>query len=188
MYRTVRFHLGTLAFGSLIITICRIIQLVLEYIDRKLKKFENPVTKAILCCCKCLFYCLENFLRFLNKNAYIMTAIHGTAFCTSARNAFELLLRNVLRVFALNKVTGFLFFLSKLLVSLGMGASMYTYLSWQMQTTNLQVKYLEVPSVIIAIITFMISSIFFGVYSMAVDTLFLCFRKFPWNKMIWIWK
>lgn len=100
-----RYHLGTLAFGSLIITICRIIRVILEYIDHKLKKYDNPVTRAIMCCLKCFFWCLEKFLRFINRNAYIMCAIHGKNFCASAKDAFSLLMRNILRVFVLDKVS-----------------------------------------------------------------------------------
>lgn len=100
-----RYHIGTLAFGSLIIAICRIIRLVLEYIDHKLKKYDNEITRAIMCCLKCFFWCLEKFLKFINKNAYIMCAIHGKNFCASAKDAFGLLMRNILRVFVLDKVS-----------------------------------------------------------------------------------
>lgn len=102
--RVLRYHIGTLAFGSLIIAICRMIRVCLEYIDHKLKKYDNGFTKAILCCLKCFFWCLEKFLKFINKNAYIMCAIHGKNFCTSAKDAFLLLMRNIIRVFVLDKV------------------------------------------------------------------------------------
>lgn len=173
-----RYHLGTVAFGSLIITICRVIRVILEYIDQKLKKWDNEVTKCLLCCCKCLFWCLETFLRFMSQNAYIMCAIHGKPFCSSARDAFNLLMRNFLRVVALDKVTEFLFFLTKLLVTIGMGAATYFYFT--NEKFGVQLHYVQVPVVIIMIGTYLIASVFFGVYSMAVDTLFLCFCKsFP---------
>lgn len=84
------------------------IRLVLEYIDHKLKKYDNELTKAVLCCCKCCFWCLEKFLKFLNQNAYIMCAIHGKNFCASAKDAFMLLMRNIIRVFVLDKVPIFI--------------------------------------------------------------------------------
>lgn len=93
-----------MAFGSLIIAICRMIRVFLEYLDRKLKKYDNPFTRAIMCCLKCFFWCLEKFLKFINKNAYIMCAVHGKNFCSSARRAFGLLMRNIVRVFVLDKV------------------------------------------------------------------------------------
>uniref|UniRef100_A0A182W864 Choline transporter-like protein n=1 Tax=Anopheles minimus TaxID=112268 RepID=A0A182W864_9DIPT len=173
--RTILYHLGTLAFGSLIIAICKIIRAFLEYLDHKLKGYDNGVTRAILCCCRCFFWCLESFLKFLNTNAYIMCAIYGKNFCTSAKDAFSLLTRNVLRVIALDKVTGFLFFLSKLLLASGMAAVTYTYFDSDLPKTPL--NYPFVPAVLVFIGTYIIASIFFSVYSVAVDTLFLCFLE-----------
>lgn len=98
------YHLGTCAFGSLLIAICRIIRLILTHVERKLKGYDNAFTRALICCLKCFFWCLENFLRFLNKNSYIMCAVHGSNFCTSSKNAFNLVMRNLLRVYALDKV------------------------------------------------------------------------------------
>ncbi|KAJ8977658.1 hypothetical protein NQ317_002460 [Molorchus minor] len=176
--RSLRYHVGTLAFGSLIIAICRIIRVALEYLDHKLKKYDNELTKCIMCFLKCFFWCLEKFLKFINKNAYIMCAIHGKNFCASAKDAFMLLMRNIVRVFVLDKVTDFLFFLSKVLVTLGVGAVSYVIFATDLTPyDNSGLNYGVVPVVIIMICTYLISSIFFSVYSMAVDTLFLCFLE-----------
>lgn len=72
---------------------------MLEYVEEKLKQYhqDNPLVKAMLCCCKCCFWCLEKFMKFINRNAYIMTAVYGKNFCWSAKEAFSLLLRNVAR-------------------------------------------------------------------------------------------
>ncbi|GBP87263.1 CTL-like protein 2 [Eumeta japonica] len=180
IFRTIRYHLGTVAFGALIITIVRIIRLMLEYIDQKLKKFDNPFTRCVLCLCKCCFLCLENFLKFINKNAYIMCAVHGNNFCKSARDAFSLLMRNIVRVVVLDKVTDFIFFLSKLLISIGVGIAVYYLLQWTYVyevTGGEHLHYNYVPAIILSIATYLITTIFFNVYSMAVDTLFLCFLE-----------
>ncbi|XP_063633222.1 choline transporter-like 2 isoform X3 [Cydia splendana] len=180
IYRTVCFHLGTVAFGALIIAIVRVIRIMLEYIDHKLKKFDNPLTRCILCCCKCCFWCLESFLKFINKNAYIMCAVHGKNFCASARDAFSLLMRNIIRVVVLDKVTDFIFFLSKLLLSIGVGFAVYYLMEWGLvyevtQGQRLHSNY--VPAILLGVATYLISTIFFNVYAMAVDTLFLCFLE-----------
>ena len=75
------------------------IRLMLEYVEEKLKQYhqDNPLVKAMLCCCKCCFWCLEKFMKFINRNAYIMTAVYGKNFCWSAKEAFSLLLRNIAR-------------------------------------------------------------------------------------------
>ncbi|EMP33209.1 Choline transporter-like protein 5 [Chelonia mydas] len=119
--RAIRYHTGSLAFGSLILAIVQLIRIILEYLDHKLKGTQNSCTRFLLCCLKCCFWCLEKFIKFINRNAYIMIAIYGKNFCTSAKEAFFLLMRNVVRVAVLDKVTDFLLFLGKLLVAGGVG-------------------------------------------------------------------
>ncbi len=43
-------------------------------------------------------------------------AIYGYGFCRSARDAFKLILRNVIRVFVVDKITDFVLFIGKLAV------------------------------------------------------------------------
>uniref|UniRef100_A0A8C3XUS6 Choline transporter-like protein n=1 Tax=Chelydra serpentina TaxID=8475 RepID=A0A8C3XUS6_CHESE len=96
--RAIRYHTGSLAFGSLILAIVQLIRIILEYLDHKLKGTQNSFTRFLLCCLKCCFWCLEKFIKFINRNAYIMIAIYGKNFCTSAKEAFFLLMRNVVRI------------------------------------------------------------------------------------------
>ncbi|XP_032510800.2 choline transporter-like 2 isoform X3 [Danaus plexippus] len=179
IYTTIRYHLGTVAFGALIIAIVRVIRVILEYIDHKVKKFDNAFTRAILCCCRCFFWCLENFLKFVNKNAYIMCAIHGKNFCKSASDAFSLLMRNVVRLVVLDKMADWIFFLSKLCISLGVGLGVFYLLEWGAlyEAGAARLHHHHVPAALLAIATYLICTIFFNVYSTAVDTLFLCFLE-----------
>lgn len=39
---------------------------------------ENKFAKFLMTCLKCCFWCLEKFIRFLNRNAYIMVSRPGT--------------------------------------------------------------------------------------------------------------
>ena len=68
-YRVCRYHLGTLAFGSLILSFIRMVRVALEWIEDKIKEHgaENPLIKAVMCCCKCCLWCLEKFIRFINR-------------------------------------------------------------------------------------------------------------------------
>mmetsp|Transcript_14870 Transcript_14870/g.25406 ORF Transcript_14870/g.25406 Transcript_14870/m.25406 type:complete len:555 (+) Transcript_14870:337-2001(+) len=87
------YHSGTAAFGALIIAIIKMIRAFISYLQKKADEMDSSIAKAILCCCQCCFYCLEKCMRFINKNAYIQTAIFGSSFCTSAKEAFFLILR-----------------------------------------------------------------------------------------------
>ncbi|KAM8824152.1 choline transporter-like protein 2 isoform 1-T2 [Synchiropus picturatus] len=178
--RCLRYHVGTLAFGSLLLSIIQIIRVLLEYLDHKLKGAHNKCTKFLLCCLKCCFWCLEKFIKFLNRNAYIMTAIYGKNFCTSARDAFFLLMRNIIRVAVLDKVTDFLLFLGKLLVVGLVGVFAFFFFSGRVKAfedTAPHLNYYWVPILTVVIGSYLIAHGFFSVYAMAVDTLFLCFLE-----------
>ena len=76
------------------------------------------------------------------------------------------------------QVTDFLFFLGKLFITVGVGALAYLFFATDITGfDNSGLNYNIVPVIIIMIITFFIATMFFNVYSMAVDTLFLCFCK-----------
>ena len=198
-HRSVRYHLGTVAFGSLIIAILRMIRVILEKIEGKLAKYhqDNIIVKGVMCVCKCCFWCLEKFMRFLNRNAYIMCAVQGTNFCSSAKDAFFLLLRNVARLAVLTGVTNFLMFLSKIVVVGICAALSYILFSGSIKVILVSILFTVIlllqevsselplpplnfpllPTILISLAAYLISSCFFSVYEMAIDTLFLCFLQ-----------
>ncbi|XP_069491114.1 choline transporter-like protein 4 [Ambystoma mexicanum] len=180
--RTLRYHTGSLAFGALILTIVQMIRIVLEYLDHKLKNVQNPCTKFLMCCLKCCFWCLEKFIKFLNRNAYIMIAVYGKNFCVSAKNAFKLLMRNIVRVVVLDKVTDLLIFFGKLLVVGGVGVLAFFFFTDRIPINDPNFKsptlnYYWIPILTVVVGAYLIAQGFFSVYNMCVDTLFLCFLE-----------
>ncbi|XP_072245765.1 choline transporter-like protein 5-B isoform X2 [Leuresthes tenuis] len=176
--RAIRYHTGSLAFGSLILALVQMIRIVLEYLDHKLRGSQNAVARFLLCCLKGCFWCMEHFIKFMNRNAYIMIAIYGKNFCSSSKEAFFLLMRNVVRVAVLDKVTDFLLFLGKLLVSGGVGVLAFFFFSQKIPGLQEEVPILNyswVPLVTVIFGSYMIANGFFNIYAMCVDTLFLCF-------------
>uniref|UniRef100_A0A8C6WKM9 Choline transporter-like protein n=1 Tax=Neogobius melanostomus TaxID=47308 RepID=A0A8C6WKM9_9GOBI len=180
--RALRYHTGSLAFGALILTLVQIVRLILEYIDRKTKRSQNKCARYVLICLKCCFWCLEKCVKFLNRNAYIMIAIYGKNFCVSAKNAFMLLMRNIVRVVVLDKVTDMLLFFGKLMVVGGVGVLSFFFFTGRISLPGNtfsagSLNYYWVPMVAVIIGSFLIASGFFSVYNMCVDTLFLCFLE-----------
>uniref|UniRef100_A0A1A8IVZ5 Choline transporter-like protein 2 n=1 Tax=Nothobranchius kuhntae TaxID=321403 RepID=A0A1A8IVZ5_NOTKU len=176
--RALRYHTGSLAFGSLILSLVQVIRVILEYLDHKLKGAQNRFAKFLLSCLKCCFWCLEKCIKFLNRNAYIMIAIYGKSFCTSARDAFFLLMRNIVRVAVLDKVTDFLLFLGKLLIVGIVGIFSFFFFSGRIRAVEdaaPALNYYWVPILTVVFGAYLIAHGFFSVYAMCVDTLFLCF-------------
>nr|KAF6276773.1 solute carrier family 44 member 4 [Myotis myotis] len=179
--RTLRYHTGSLAFGALILMLVQIARVILEYIDHKLRVAQNPVARCIMCCFKCCLWCLEKFIKFLNRNAYIMIAIYGKNFCVSARDAFMLLMRNVVRVVVLDKVTDLLLLFGKLLVVGGVGVLSFFLFTGRLglgqDLESRPLNYYWLPIMIAVLGAHVVASGFFSVFGMCVDTLFLCFLE-----------
>uniref|UniRef100_A0A6I8PP74 Choline transporter-like protein n=1 Tax=Ornithorhynchus anatinus TaxID=9258 RepID=A0A6I8PP74_ORNAN len=180
--RTLRYHPGSLAFGALILSLVQMARLILEYLDHKLKGSKNSVARCLLCCLKCCFWCLERYIKILNRNAYIMIAIYGKNFCISARNAFMLLMRNLTRVFVLDKVTDLLLFFGKLLVVGAVGILSFFFFSNRIPPPSEHFRaptlnFYWLPMLVVIFGSYIIAHGFFSVFAMCVDTLFLCFLE-----------
>eukprot|EP00158_Paraphelidium_tribonemae_P004854 Partr_v1_DN27006_c0_g1_i1_m28801 putative Solute carrier family 44 member len=171
--RVLRYHLGSIALGSLVIAVIQLIRAILFYIQRTLKGKQNKPAKALLACCSCCFACVEKVFKFINKNAYIHMASFGTPFCTAAKDAFQLLVRNAFRLIAIDMVSGFILFLSKVVVTCISGAGSYYAMKYYFEDSPLY--YPSATVFVIMVAAFAISSVFMYVHGMAIDTIFLSF-------------
>ena len=184
------YHLGSIAFGSLLIAICKFLRTLITLVERRLKsatgnnKVIGCFIKFMGCCCKCCLWCLEKVLKFINRNAYIMVAIYGRNFCKSAYDAIKLLASNPLRALVLDRVTDFILFLGRLLITAGVGVLGFFFFSkaFYIHPTFRryfapELRYYWVPLVCVIIGAYLITKIFFTVFEMAVDTIFLCAMK-----------
>ncbi|XP_064193747.1 choline transporter-like protein 1 [Anguilla rostrata] len=168
--RLARYHLGTVAKGSFIITLVEIPRLILMYIHNQLKGKENACARCMLKACICCLWCLEKCLRYLNQNAYAATAINSTSFCTSARDAFVILVENALRVAAINTVGDFVLFLGKVLIVSCTAFAGVLALNYQRDYTVW-----VLPLLIVCLFAFLVAHCFLSIYEIVVDVLFLCF-------------
>ena len=76
VYWVFRYHLGSIAFGAFLIALVQLIRIIFEYYANKIEKAnkENPVVKCLLCATRCYLDCLERFIKFITKNAYIQVS------------------------------------------------------------------------------------------------------------------
>ncbi|XP_077381171.1 choline transporter-like protein 1 [Festucalex cinctus] len=168
--RTLRYHLGTLAKGAFIITLVKIPRLILTYIHSQLKGKENACARCMLKACVCCLWCLEKCLAYLNQNAYTATAINSTSFCTSARDAFVILVENAVRVATINTVGDFVLFLGKVLIVACTAFAGVLALNYQREYTVW-----VLPLIIVCVFAYMVAHCFLSVFENVVDVLFLCF-------------
>jgi choline transporter-like protein 2/4/5 len=188
------YHLGSVAFGALLIAICKLLRTIIQIIERRLKSVAdragtigcclNCFICFISCCCKCCFLCLEHFLKFMNRNAYIMVGIYGSTFCKSARDALALLAANPLRAIVLDRITDFALFLGRFLITMGIGVLAFNFFAKNFYIDPYfqpyfapDLHYYWLPLAVTIVMSYFVSKVFFSVFEMAVDTIFLCAMK-----------
>merc|ERR1719499_2088861 len=119
MWRITRYHMGTIAFGAMIIAIIRMIRAVLVYMETQMMKYdENCVAKCIVCCVHCCLNCMECCLDKLSKDGFIFVNIYGTPFCSSAISAFDMIWKHLTTVAALTVVSDYVEFIGKISISM----------------------------------------------------------------------
>jgi len=72
-FNLVRYHLGTVAVGSLIISLVQFVRSILATLQFYLKGHEGVISKCLFRTCQCCLYCFEKILKYLSRNAYIET-------------------------------------------------------------------------------------------------------------------
>ncbi|GAB0192952.1 choline transporter-like protein 3 [Grus japonensis] len=164
------YHLGTAVKGSFLITILRIPRMVLLYLYNVLKQKESACAKCLFKCCFCWVWCQEICLRYFNQHAYTTTAIHGTNFCTSAKDAVFILAKNSAKLASISCFGDFILFLGKVFVvcfTVFGGLMAFNY--------HRELQAWVVPLLLVGFFAYLISHSFLSVFEVTVDAMFLCF-------------
>ncbi|KAG5678794.1 hypothetical protein PVAND_008429 [Polypedilum vanderplanki] len=172
MSKLIKYHLGSVAKGSFLITLFKIPRLILSYLYAKLKAYSrdgNSVADCCLKCCICCFWCLEKFIRYLNHNAYTVIAIESINFCPAAGVAWKAIWTHVVSVGTINSIGDLVLFLGKLAVSGICGFIALLFLK-----NDSEIQFYMVPVFIIALFAFFVAHVILSLYEIVVDTLFLC--------------
>jgi hypothetical protein len=177
IYRLVRYHIGSIAFGSLIIAIIQMIRIMLSYAQYQAKKLqgkEGKVIKYALACLQCYVACFERFIRFLNKNAYIQIALTGKNFCVSAKNAFFLIFRNPVRFGVVAGIGAVFIAFGKIFIGAITALGAFLVITkWDKYSEDIYSPFF--PTLLVFIGAYGIGAIFMTVYGLAADTILACF-------------
>jgi choline transporter-like protein 2/4/5 len=172
---TLRYHMGTVAIGSLLVALIQLARVVLVILEQRMKELHNRTEAArflfkVLNCC--LAY-LERVVKFINKNGYIMCAMQGSNFVTSARDALNLLAANALSVGAVTVIAEYVMLFGKVLVTIA--TMILTYLIIQAANKDDGLTGGWVILLIVMIVAFLVSCLFANVFAVCIDTVLLCY-------------
>lgn len=165
-----RYHLGSVLFGSFIVAVIQFIRYLMAYFEKQAQAQKNRVMVLVLKILQCCIWCFEKCVQFLNKNAYIQIALLGKPFCTSAKKAFFLILRNALRFGTVAVLGNIIHGIGFLCIISGTTVSGY----FIVRAMHADVSPV-VPLILYACVSYLVASLYMDVFGLAVDTSLQCF-------------
>ena len=93
LYRTLRYHLGSVAFGALLVAIVQAIRVAFEFVIARARGLSDAssVGKLAVECTRCCLWCLEQCLRLISSLALIFVALDGGSFLGGCKDTLALL-------------------------------------------------------------------------------------------------
>ena len=170
------YHVGTLAFGSFLIAVLWLVQVILSYIYSKLKEVgaEDSSAAFLVKCAGCFVACFERTLKYINKHAYIETALRNLDFCPAAAKCMEITTKNFIRFGVLLGITELFLFMGSLFITCLTTFLMNYVIQAYADTYGIEVDTIG-PLLFIFVFTLTICVIFSYVYEVSADSLLHCY-------------
>jgi len=167
--RVFRFHLGSMAFGSLVIALAQFLQWVLAYVERHLNQGNSFVIRMVFKCCMCCLWCLEKSIKFITYYGFVFVALRGDNFCSSCFMTFKFIVANPMQAAMNSLVTRLLTLCCYFTIPVGCAIGTYIYI--EQRTDIVDAIY---PSAAVVILSAFVTQACMGVFECVVTTIFVC--------------
>jgi len=179
-------HLGTMAFGALIIAIVQTIRTVVMYIDQQTQQMQNQnlVLKVVMKGVQCCLACLQKTIEVITYYGFVFVAMQGQPFCKACYSTFVFVISNPAQV-AINKVVvKILVILIGLSTPVISACAAFAYLEWCSIDPFYKDKYNNLVAVAVTfLISYIVTTGVVSIYECAIDSIFLCaFKDMADNK------
>lgn len=182
--RTLRYYLGSVAFGSLLIAFIQFVRTVFAYIQRRLQKGSaatggpGPAVKFALCCIQCCLKCMQVLVEMVTRNAYIYVALKGVSFCAAGRRVFGLLTQNAATLVMVNVLSEVLMFIAKVGIACACGWGCFVLLENVPRFRAGGADEITSTWLLVLVTMFFaysVASTFMALFDLTVDTVLVCF-------------
>ncbi|CAK4072614.1 unnamed protein product [Aphanomyces euteiches] len=184
LFNAVVLSFGSIAFGSLIVSVIQTIQTILAFFRNLAKESENAVAVCLLGCLECLIKLISDLVQYFNKYAYSYVGIYGFSFLRAGKETFELFEKMGWSAIANDSLIDNVLFAGSIFVGLAGAAAGYGAVSYDRQYNNrLWTQNLENPTATLGVsgllIGFSICYIVMAVINSSVATTFVLFAEDP---------
>ena len=176
-----RYHIGTLAFGSLIVATVTLIQIACKafftYLENNAPG-NNPASfmlKLVSNCVQCCLWCFKKTVEFINSYAYIYCFVENVGFCNGCMKSFQLMVRYPAQITINTSVQFVLSTLLTLTTPLVCGVCAFTYFDFLADDANshLSTGGMMLPGTV-AVLALLMSRAFASVWEQVIQSLTVC--------------
>jgi hypothetical protein len=171
-------HLGSMAFGSLLIAVCWTLRLLLQALEYSFRGQNQRgmwllrlTMKSLICCMECL----KRTVQFISFYGFIYVAVEGDGFCRACKATFKLLGAHAAQVIINGIVQKLLLLLIGLTTPIGCAAGAFLYLETQPSYVLVHSPFYS--GIVIFLLAFLITSATCQVFAVSIDTVFVCAFK-----------
>lgn len=172
IYRTVRYHLGTIAFSSALIAILQTIECILIYVQKQIGETNNPFAKMVLKIALAVVKCLECIMDRCNKSTLVVTAVLGSPFCAGCGKSLQLFFKNMALMSLGTGMIMLLCLLSNIVIAL-MSAGFCGYIFLGVENAE-HLNSNLMPLLSGFIVSYFIAKLCLGVWDCAATTILVC--------------
>lgn len=178
--RTVRYHLGSIAFGGLLIAFFQFVRTVVHYIEEQMKKQgqDSRMVKMMMCMLKSVLWCMQKCMEVITRNAFIFIAIKGQSFCPAALKVVATVAMNPALMATVNAIGEIMMILARAFVTCTCGFLAFLILDNASQFQKGGADELTgtwMPVLFTLLFAYFTAAGFFYVFDIAMDTILIAF-------------
>ena len=178
--RVLRYYLGSVAFGSLLIAIIQAIRLAFVYLQRQMEQAGkgSVIIRWIFFCVQACLKCVQSIVEAVTTNAYIFVALKGDSFCASGGRVFKLIINHGAVFAAVNVLGTIIVFLGQVVISVVAAAAAYVIVERSPQfqpggSEALSATWL--PILITLLFAYVTAGAFMSVFDLSIDSVLVCY-------------
>ncbi|KAI6134513.1 plasma-membrane choline transporter-domain-containing protein [Pisolithus thermaeus] len=133
--------LGSIAFGSLIVTILELIRLLLNAARNNASQEGSPIEACLACCAELFVSCIEALVQYFNRYAYIEIALYGKPYLKAAKDTYNLFRDRGIDALVNDSLVGTTLMFGAYIVGLLCSLFAYLYLKFTHPSYNAQGQY-----------------------------------------------
>jgi len=174
-----RYHMGSLALGSLLIALVWAVRIIFEYLKKKSESSGaadamGAPMRALMCMISCCLACLNKIIEYINRNAYIQIALASENFCMSAWNAIALMMKHAAKFVLVEGIGNIFNALGKMAIASSTAFIGFLMIYYWKEVREKTPQYIA-PLLVIFMVGFIVGSVFVSVYSTSSNTILQCY-------------